>query len=80
MRLVVQFLATGLMFWGLMEQGTWFAELSWYWKVHIGLVALIVFVGATDVINFMDGINGITAGYSLAVLVPLVLANRKAGF
>ena len=75
-RLVVQFVATGLMFWGLMGQGTWFVELAWYWKVLIGLVALIVFVGATDVINFMDGINGITAGYSLAVLVPLLLANR----
>ena len=37
------------------------------------MVALIVFVGATDVINFMDGINGITAGYSLAVLIPLLL-------
>ena len=36
-------------------------------------VALIVYVGATNVINFMDGINGITAGYSLAVLIPLVL-------
>ena len=60
-----------------MGQGTWFVELAWYWKVIIGLVALIVFVGATDVINFMDGINGITAGYSLAVLVPLVLANRS---
>ena len=79
-RLVVQFVATGLMFWGLMDQGAWFAELAWYWKVVIGLVALIVFVGATDVINFMDGINGITAGYSLAVLVPLVLANRQGGF
>lgn len=79
-RLVVQFVATGLMFWGLMEQGTWFVELAWYWKVIIGLVALIVFVGATDVINFMDGINGITAGYSLAVLVPLLLANRLDGF
>ena len=79
-RLVVQFVATGLMFWGLMGQGAWFAELAWYWKVVIGLVALIVFVGATDVINFMDGINGITAGYSLAVLVPLVLANRQGGF
>lgn len=79
-RLVVQFVATGLMFWGLMEQGTWFVELAWYWKVVIGLVALIVFVGATDVINFMDGINGITAGYSLAVLVPLLLANRLDGF
>ena len=75
-RLVVQFFATGLMFWGLMGQGAWFMELAWYWKVVIGLVALIVFVGATDVINFMDGINGITAGYSLAVLVPLLLANK----
>ena len=75
-RLVVQFVATGLMFWGLMGQGAWFVALAWYWKVVIGLVALIVFVGATDVINFMDGINGITAGYSLAVLVPLVLANK----
>ena len=79
-RLVVQFVATGLMFWGLMEQGAWFMELAWYWQVVIGLVALIVFVGATDVINFMDGINGITAGYSLAVLVPLLLANRLDGF
>lgn len=79
-RLVVQFVATALMFWGLMGQGAWFMELAWYWKVVIGLVALIVFVGATDVINFMDGINGITAGYSLAVLVPLLLANRMGGF
>ena len=79
-RLVVQFVATGLMFWGLMGQGAWFVELAWYWKVVIGLVALIVFVGATDVINFMDGINGITAGYSLAVLLPLLLANRADGF
>ena len=79
-RLVVQFVATGLMFWGLMGQGAWFMELAWYWKVLIGLVALIVFVGATDVIHFMDGINGITAGYSLAVLVPLLLANRAGGF
>ena len=79
-RLVVQFVATGLMFWGLMGQGAWFMELAWYWKVVIGFVALIVFVGATDVINFMDGINGITAGYSLAVLVPLLLANRAGGF
>ena len=79
-RLVVQFLATGLMFWGLMGQGAWFVALAWYWKVVIGLVALVVFVGATDVINFMDGINGITAGYALAVLVPLLLENRAGGF
>ena len=38
-------------------------------------MALIVYVGATNVINFMDGINGITAGYSLAVLLPLAALN-----
>lgn len=28
----------------------------------------------------MDGINGITAGYSLAVLIPLALANMNSAF
>ena len=28
-------------------------------------------MGAADIYNFMDGINGITAGYSLSVLVLL---------
>ena len=40
-------------------------------------MALVVYVGATNVINFMDGINGITAGYALAVLVPLGLLNTN---
>ena len=39
------------------------------------VLALIVYVGATNVINFMDGINGITAGYALAVLLPLAAIN-----
>ena len=71
-RLVVQFVAMGLMFWSM-------DILHWdmWWMV---LIALIVCVGATNVINFMDGINGITAGYSLAVLVPLVLVNDSFGF
>ena len=71
-RLVAQFVAMGLMFWnlGIMHWNMW-------WVV---LLALIVFVGATDIISFMDGINGITAGYSLAVLVPLGLVNRMGGF
>ena len=71
-RLVVQFTAMALMFWsmGIMHWNMW-------WIV---LVALIVCVGATNVINFMDGINGITAGYSLAVLVPLMLLNRNFSF
>lgn len=47
-----------------------------HWNMWwIVAIALIVCVGATNVINFMDGINGITAGYALAVLVPLALVN-----
>ena len=71
-RLIAQFVAMGLMFWNL---GIMHWEMWW-----IVLIALIVFVGATNIINFMDGINGITAGYALAVLVPLLLANRNGGF
>ena len=72
MRLVVQFVAMGLMFWSMniMHWNMW-------WIV---LIALIVCVGATNVINFMDGINGITAGYALAVLLPLVLLNEELAF
>ena len=68
-RLVVQFIAMALMFWsmGILHWDMW-------WIV---LIALIVCVGATNIINFMDGINGITAGYALAVLVPLWLVNER---
>jgi UDP-N-acetylmuramyl pentapeptide phosphotransferase/UDP-N-acetylglucosamine-1-phosphate transferase len=70
-----------LMFWSMFGvQDSWFMVQDWYWKVAIIIAALIVCVGATNIINFMDGINGITAGYSLAVLVPLLLANRAGGF
>lgn len=71
-RLVAQFGAMALMFWsmGIMHWDMW-------WIV---LIALVVCVGATNVINFMDGVNGITAGYSLAVLLPLMLLNRALGF
>lgn len=74
-RLLVQFLATAIMLFPLLS-GTAVADLAWGWKALIGLIALIVFVGATDVINFMDGINGITAGYALAVLIPLLLLDK----
>jgi UDP-N-acetylmuramyl pentapeptide phosphotransferase/UDP-N-acetylglucosamine-1-phosphate transferase len=48
-----------------------------WWMV---ILALIVYVGITNVYNFMDGINGITAGYSLAVLVPMLLLNGHGAF
>ena len=69
MRLVAQFAAAAMAFYQL-DILHW--EMWW-----IVLVALIVYVGATNVINFMDGINGITAGYALAVLVPLGLLNTN---
>ena len=67
-RLVAQFVAMVLMFWSM-------GILNWsmWWVVPI---ALIVCVGATNIINFMDGINGITAGYALAVLIPLTIKNE----
>ena len=68
-RLVAQFAAAAMAFYQL-DILHW--EMWW-----IVLVALIVYVGATNVINFMDGINGITAGYALAVLVPLALVNTN---
>ena len=71
-RLVAQFAAMGLMFWQLdmIHPNLWWAVL----------LALIVCVGASNIYNFMDGINGITSGYSIAVLVPLLLLNRRDGF
>ena len=71
-RLVVHFVSMALMFWSM-------SIMHWnmWWIV---LVALVVCVGATNVINFMDGINGITAGYALAVLVPLMLLNKDILF
>ena len=68
-RLVAQFAAAAMAFYQL-DILHW--EMWW-----IVLVALVVYVGATNVINFMDGINGITAGYALAVLVPLALVNTN---
>lgn len=72
LRLVVQFAAMFLMFYqfGILNLHDW-------WIV---IIALIVCVGITNAYNFMDGINGITGGYSLAVLLPLIYLNGKVEF
>ena len=71
-RLVAQFVAMALMFYQL-------DILHWnmWWII---LIAMIVCVGASNIINFMDGINGITGAYALASLIPLFLLNKKIGF
>ena len=67
-RLVFHFTAMALMFgqWGLYA-------LPWWWVV----VALIVCTGIINAYNFMDGINGITGGYSLVILAVLAYVNRE---
>lgn len=75
-RLVVQFTAAALAFYQLgMLSGEWFDMNGLLMGGLFILLALIVYVGATNVINFMDGINGITAGYAMAVLLPLLAIN-----
>ncbi len=66
-RLLFHFSAMALMFyqWGLFA-------LPW-WTI---IVALIVCTGIINAYNFMDGINGITGGYSLVVLGVLAYINR----
>ena len=67
-RLFFHFSAMGLMFcqWGLFS-------LSWWWIV----IALIICTGIINAYNFMDGINGITGGYSLVVLTALAIINAE---
>lgn len=71
-RLIAQFVSMALLFYQID-----LLQLNLWWAV---IIALIVCVGATNIYNFMDGINGITGGYSLAVLVPLLLVNHRAAF
>ena len=67
-RLLFHFSAMGLMFcqWGLFS-------LEWWWI----LIALVVCTGIINAYNFMDGINGITGGYSLVVLTALAVINKE---
>lgn len=71
-RLVAQFTAMLMMF---ADLGIY--NLDSWWMI---LLALIICVGIINAYNFMDGINGITGGYSLTVLIPLMLLNAKEHF
>lgn len=71
-RLIAQFTAMFMMFadFGIIRLDTW-------WMILLGL---IICVGIINAYNFMDGINGITGGYSLAVLIPLMILNYNEPF
>ena len=72
LRMAVQIVAYLLMLWSM-----GIVQWSMWWMIPI---ALFFCVGATNIINFMDGINGITAGYGLAMLLPIALLNHDIGF
>ena len=68
-RLVCHFTAMLLLFYqiGLLQP-----ELWW-----LALLGLLTCVGATNIINFMDGINGITGAYAIASLIPSIMVNSR---
>ncbi|MBE8722061.1 MraY family glycosyltransferase [Sphingobacterium pedocola] len=70
-RLGVHFLSVLLMAYELQV-----FSLPWYYLT----ITFIVVVGVINAYNFMDGINGITAAYSLAVGSLLALANHSLNF
>ncbi|MBX2953632.1 MAG: glycosyltransferase family 4 protein [Leadbetterella sp.] len=71
LRLAIQFIAVGLMAFQLQV-----FEMPWY----LLILTLIIAVGVINAYNFMDGINGITAVYSLAVGGLLMSVNRHIDF
>ncbi len=70
-RLLIHLISVLLMFY----QWNLFA-LSWMWIVP----ALIGVIGTINAYNFMDGINGITAWYSMVVLALLAMVNIDVQF
>ncbi len=51
-------------------------NMPWYYL----LITFIIVVGVINAYNFMDGINGITACYSLSVGALLMIVNDKLNF
>lgn len=70
-RILVHFSAMLLMFY---DCGLY--SLPWYFK----LTALIVSTGIINAYNFMDGINGITGGYSLVIIASFWYINNNIIF
>lgn len=48
----------------------------WYWLIITGIFT----IGLINIYNFMDGINGITGGYSLVTMLVLIYLNYKFRF
>ena len=66
-RLVCQFIAIFFLFYhsGLIDTSP-----------HVVFILIVACVGAMNIYNFMDGINGLTGGYSLVILLALLYVNE----
>lgn len=81
LRLFAQFATMGLTLFELFCMPEQFlTNTPWWMEVAFVLIGMIIFVGASNIINFMDGINGITGGYALASLIPIYILNKEMGF
>jgi UDP-N-acetylmuramyl pentapeptide phosphotransferase/UDP-N-acetylglucosamine-1-phosphate transferase len=60
--------------------------MIYQWGVFCGydwwviVLLLIVCTGVINAFNFMDGINGMTGGYAIAIIIPLIILNRQISF
>lgn len=66
-RLVCQFIAVLFLFYH-----TGLIQTPWYAILFLSIAC----VGAVNIFNFMDGINGMTGGYSLVVALALLYVNQ----
>lgn len=69
-RLIIQFVAVFFLLY----------QLGLHQETELSIFILIICVGIINAYNFMDGINGMTGGYSLAVVIPLIYMNNHKPF
>jgi UDP-N-acetylmuramyl pentapeptide phosphotransferase/UDP-N-acetylglucosamine-1-phosphate transferase len=67
-RITIHLIAVSLLF-----QQLHLYHLPLYWVIG----GFILFIGTINAINFMDGINGITGGYSLVAILTLLYINKE---
>jgi len=65
-RIIFHLMAVALLF-----QQLHVYDLPFYWIIG----GFVLFIGTINAVNFMDGINGITGGYSLVTLLTLYYIN-----
>jgi UDP-GlcNAc:undecaprenyl-phosphate GlcNAc-1-phosphate transferase len=74
-KLAAQFAAGAVAVWGLGLEATFFVPVAWVNQVG----TLLWIVAITNAFNFMDNMDGLTAGVAVIVLAVLVIVTAAAG-